>query len=664
MPRSIPTFLYLNGTAGNDVYSPDSSALNITSDIDIIIRLQPRTWRPVENKLIIGKYSSSNARAYQIQLLTTGIVRLTLSQAGTAGIDANSSIPVPLSNTANPKWLRVTWRSSDKRVQFFLNDDSPTVPTTWTQLGSDQTVNITGIFANTELFRIGTNSARLNNFQGKIYRIILKAGIDGTTVYDADFSNKPAYTSSFYESSPNAAPVYIQIYSTIPYPSYIQGRDTSRRRNTPVEVAGVATVNTQTTPTITKTTTPFNGNKIATSVSLYTPIWSNSTYVYHADTAVIGGTQQTRLVKYLKSNMSVVEDVQTYVATLDLDPGHRQASASVTSNGTVLHFPEAHNITNINTAWRHQHSTTADSLSTLTSTTAAYGYARNSYRRYYRNPTDGGIWMTYRGDGYYGYVAKWDDVAKQWVSKPTQINIAGYGSAFANSVYGLEMAFSGSTIYILIEWSDGGTGNPRRDACVAKSTDDGATWTTMTGSILSLPIKPGDTHVSYESPGSIRNVVCARLAIDNNGVVHVISAYRKSSDTFRSLYDAKWNSTTQQFEYIKVIPFITTDIGNVSTMSYNGHMYVLFSQYDEHNDVNWSTTSNTVAWARKGALILLDSADGGATWNKYVLDDGLGSDAFFGGYFDPECKRLDNIIRILPMNGTTYSSSQIWTMSI
>jgi hypothetical protein len=360
------------------------------------------------------------------------------------------------------------------------------------------------------------------------------------------------------------------------------------------------------------------------------------------------------------------EDVQVYAATFNGDPGHQQGSVAVTDAGTVIAWPEGHVV-----SWREKYSTSAESLSTLTNSaepTIGAG-SHHAYNRYFRNPVNGDMWQVGRGEEYNGYLRKWNDTTKQWSNKSGITPIAGYGSGYAasaNSVYGEELAFAADgTIYFLVEWSDGGTGYPRRDATIIKSIDDGESWTTMTNNPITLPLAPGESHVALSSPNAIRNVVQSRLILDNNDQPVVIAAYRTNVENNRSLYYSRWIPGNDRFEYQKIFTYNTNvNIGNVSAMSYNDHMYILLSGRDEHADPNWTTTSPYTAWVDKAPLYLLESTTNGASWNRYTLDDGLGADAFWGGYFDTESLRIDGQFRIMPTCGTTFSKSQIWSFFI
>jgi hypothetical protein len=208
MSRSYPTMLYMPGTAGNGVSAPNSIGLSITGDIDIIARVSPISWRLGSNRVIVSKYdAATSARSWQFQLLSTGVLRLTVSVAGTTGVDADAS--VALTQQTAGRWHRVTWRQSDGRVQFFQSEDDNPVPTAWTQVGTDRTAAVASLFASTQPIRVGSSTTGTGFWPGGIYRVIVKNGIDGAPLFDADFTKQITGAISFTEDSANASMVTI-----------------------------------------------------------------------------------------------------------------------------------------------------------------------------------------------------------------------------------------------------------------------------------------------------------------------------------------------------------------------------------------------------------------------------------------------------------------------
>lgn len=646
-------YFFSPGVNGNSISTPNASHLNVTTGFEFIFKIQPLKWTYTGNKIIFSKYDSgSNQRGYQVQITTTGLLRLTLSEAGTTAVDYDSTVGMTGFSLNEPIWVKVDFDASINRARFFTAPNSIKVPTSWNQLGADKTTAITDIHQSTTALRIGANSLTTGQYMGRIFNLIIKDAIDGNVVFSKDFTNVEPETIIFDDDSSYGVELTIASTEIANYARIVGGINKGKIVY-PREERTNATVRSQSAPTITKTATPFDGNKAATSVGLHTPIFCTASNVYVTEPYANNTTRLARLNKSLISQ----ENVLVNSATLNGDAGHRGAAVAVASDGIVVTYPEGHA-----NEWRGKHTTASEDLSTLTATTAPTGSGENSYRRMYRNPNDGAIWLVERGDGWYGYVRKWNTTTKSWDTKAGGRAIAGWGAAYANSIYGMDLAFaSNGTIFMVLEWSDGGTGYPRRDVTVIKSTDGGDTWTTMTGGRLTTPLEPNIAHLALPSPQATRNAVQARIAVDSSNNPVVFAAYKRANDSRRSLYVSRWVPSEERFVYRKVHNFTSaTNIGNPSLTYYNGTIYVLFSQFDEHDDANWTTNNPATPWATAAALHLYKTTDGGKTFDTCVLDDGTGIDKFYGGYFDPEALRLDTKLRMLPVCGSDFTVSEIW----
>ena len=203
------SYLYLPGVAGNYASTPDSAALDITSDIDLIAYLAADDWTPSAISTILAKEQTTTTRSYRLSLLTTGALRLMLSANGSTETTATSSLSVPATD-GTAQWVRATWRQSDGRVQFFVggSGSSPS----WVQLGIDATIAIASINPSTSVLEIGSRILGTTEpLTGKLYRAQVVSGIGGTVVFDANFSTgiTSGAQTTFTESSTNAATVTI-----------------------------------------------------------------------------------------------------------------------------------------------------------------------------------------------------------------------------------------------------------------------------------------------------------------------------------------------------------------------------------------------------------------------------------------------------------------------
>lgn len=217
------SLLALSGTAGSYASSPSSSALQITGDIDIQIKMSLFNWRHggtdglPPGRILVAKWTDSGTgRSYVLSQNCAGLLYFSHSADGTnaLGVFATQALALDLKTI---KWIRATMQanngSSQRVYKFYTSDDG----SSWTQLGTTQTVSgATTIFSNSTELSIGANSngtsgGNTNYIDGNVYRVIIRNGYDGagSVVFDADFTAQAAGTTSFAESSTNAATVTI-----------------------------------------------------------------------------------------------------------------------------------------------------------------------------------------------------------------------------------------------------------------------------------------------------------------------------------------------------------------------------------------------------------------------------------------------------------------------
>jgi hypothetical protein len=204
-------YLYLPGVSGNYASAPDSAALDITAEIDIQLRLSADDWTPsAVNRLVWKGNTGGTDHAYGVNLnATTG--RLSWQIGSTAGVSATSSVS-PTVSDGQALWIRVTWRATDGRTQFFTAPDSSDVPSSWTQLGTDQTATLAALNNSGQPVYFGEQGAGGGNtLAGKLYRARILNGIGGTVAFDANFATgiTSGAQTTFTESSSNAATVTI-----------------------------------------------------------------------------------------------------------------------------------------------------------------------------------------------------------------------------------------------------------------------------------------------------------------------------------------------------------------------------------------------------------------------------------------------------------------------
>ena len=210
--------LYLPGVAANYASRAADPALNITGDIEIVCRVALTDWTPATEKMLVSRWDSpSSQRCFILRISTSGIPYLTWSADGTTGLSAiPSGGPAFVDGTTY--WLKATLDvdngAAGSTARYYYADDSATEPTVWTQWGANVvTAGVTSLFASsTAALEVGAfNNGSAGMATGKFYRAIVRNGIGGTTVFDADFTTgiTSGGQTTFTESSANAATVTI-----------------------------------------------------------------------------------------------------------------------------------------------------------------------------------------------------------------------------------------------------------------------------------------------------------------------------------------------------------------------------------------------------------------------------------------------------------------------
>lgn len=217
----IPVGSYFDGTGlqmyavgGNYALTPNAAPLQITGDLEIVARVKANDWTPPAFRIMAARHENEVASdAYVFAINTSSNGRLFLQwSTGAASISQTSTTGVPFSD-GDTGWVKATLDvdngAGGYSLNFYTAADSTTEPAVWTQLGA------TVVGASTTSINAGTRNLAIGNrpsstslpFDGTIYRVIIRNGIDGTVAFDADFSTVPADSLAFTESSANAATV-------------------------------------------------------------------------------------------------------------------------------------------------------------------------------------------------------------------------------------------------------------------------------------------------------------------------------------------------------------------------------------------------------------------------------------------------------------------------
>jgi hypothetical protein len=210
---SAENYVYLSGNSGNYMSVADNPPLDITGDLDIQVKVALDDWTPSGTNVLVGKWNDTGTDyAYRLAVTTSGAFQLNWYDTG---LVTTVSVGSTITNTITDgtvKWVRATLdvnnNAGGNDVKFFTSDDG----TTWTQFGATVTnAYIAAVRNSTSALEIGAQSSgTAGRSKGKFFRAIVKNGIDGTVVLDADASviTLPSQTT-FVDSSSNAYTVTI-----------------------------------------------------------------------------------------------------------------------------------------------------------------------------------------------------------------------------------------------------------------------------------------------------------------------------------------------------------------------------------------------------------------------------------------------------------------------
>ena len=200
--------LVLRGIVGQYASAPDFAAARPTGDMELIVDVSATDWTPSQAQVLaLSGTNIGSGTNWYLYLETNGT--LVFSRYGVGSRVFTSTIATGLTDGTD-QFIKVTFDqdngSSQSEVRFYLSADG----VTFTQLGAAITNADVGAGAsNTTGYRIGATNTGTFPFIGTIHRVIVKNGIAGTTVFDADFDAQVPETTSFVESSTNAATVTV-----------------------------------------------------------------------------------------------------------------------------------------------------------------------------------------------------------------------------------------------------------------------------------------------------------------------------------------------------------------------------------------------------------------------------------------------------------------------
>lgn len=181
-------YALFDGVEGNNITALDNAAFSITGDLDMRAKLK---IDDLESGTIIGKANGTGNTSYTLLYYsvsaTEGKIAITWSEDGTTVLTANSgNFTVPEDSEI---WIRATLDvdngASGHDVDYYYSFDG----ITWTVAGVPDTVaGTTSIYDSASQVEIGSyNDGTAGEYEGRIYNIEIRDGIDGQVVGSLDF---------------------------------------------------------------------------------------------------------------------------------------------------------------------------------------------------------------------------------------------------------------------------------------------------------------------------------------------------------------------------------------------------------------------------------------------------------------------------------------------
>ena len=208
LPWTGTNYLYCPGVVGNYASAPGSAALDITGDIEIVVRVAMDDWTPTAAQVFASRINFSTNSSYRFLITSAGMLQFDYCPTSDWAVAINkaATVAVPFAD-GTAGWVKVTFAVATGVASFYSSTDG----VSFSLLSATSSTGATSIGASTSALSIASSGSGSGNLSGKFYRAIVRNGIGGPTVFDADFTTgiTSGAQTTFTESSSNAATVTI-----------------------------------------------------------------------------------------------------------------------------------------------------------------------------------------------------------------------------------------------------------------------------------------------------------------------------------------------------------------------------------------------------------------------------------------------------------------------
>lgn len=196
--------LVLAGTAGSFIETTDKVSLDIVGDIDIRAEFSGVGVNGL-NRDIISKYTPTTNQSFEWRYNAFGFDEIVWSTTGSNALTDTDAI-FGGSNVAVRFTMDVSDAGATNRILTWYRSDNGRLSGNWVVRNQKTVAGATSIFASTAVLRIGARgdgATGSNPFMGRINRVELRAGIDGTVVANPDFRFLPVGNTTFTDAAGN-----------------------------------------------------------------------------------------------------------------------------------------------------------------------------------------------------------------------------------------------------------------------------------------------------------------------------------------------------------------------------------------------------------------------------------------------------------------------------
>lgn len=212
-PWTTATYVY--GPGATEYCSmPDSVVTSVTGDIDVTVRCTPDAVAAVTYTLTAKTLNTGNQRSWAFEI-SSGVLGFGVSLLGLDPLTTDNVSPSTLASAGfvlgQTCWLRIYRIAATGVTSFFYHADQETEPAlaSYTSLGTSTKISGAMFDSSNGITCFGINNGSARPYAGRIYRVIVRSGVDGAPVADINFDVITSSGATSFIEQANGATVTI-----------------------------------------------------------------------------------------------------------------------------------------------------------------------------------------------------------------------------------------------------------------------------------------------------------------------------------------------------------------------------------------------------------------------------------------------------------------------